>query len=794
VTRSFLTAFAQGGALILAWGSSTAHADENDPEHLQVVIVSAEKRAENVQDVPISLQVISNETLKERNFVSLTDLAQTLPGVHMGTEANSNSIYIRGIGSAVNAAFDQSVAMFSDDIYHGRSRMGAATFIDMDRVEVLKGPQSTFFGNNAIAGALNLVSKKPGNVFEGWARALYGQFGQYALEGAVGGPINEIFGARVAVVRNGVSEGWIDNINIGEHVPHINNEAGRLTLDLHATGALDVLMKLEASRNRTGGTFTDTPYQYSHSCPPPAPIPPDFGNLGLCAAALSLGVPIGLQQNKVSELSGQFQQLSTFEDALTINYRIGDITLTSVSGYYRYAFNSAADGAWLPVLYSTSVFPEHYHQFSQELRVASGTGNALEYMAGLYFQTDDLSFSSQSNDPSFGDVGFPQYINPYLAFAQGATQSERVYSAFGSLGWNVTDKLKLSAGLRGSVVRKGASSFTLFGSGPADDRIYGGFVPVSPEGQTALAAAFGIPAGVAPDSHRRDHALMPSARLQYRLTPRSMGYFRYERGFKAGGFNGGGLFVQSNLPFGPEHTDSYEVGLKSTFLDDKLLVNIDVFRSEYKGLQVTSATYIPESNAYTALVRNAASSRSQGAEFEGQWAISRSFRLSANITYLKSYYVDYKNASETLLQSYCSTLPDLTTYQNIPECLANPYQPGEQDLSGKPTDFAPRWSGSVSADYEVRLPAELKLIVEVTPYFSSSYFLGGVSDDPLGIQGSYIRWDARLALETDDGRWALDVIGKNLADRVIINGDQVAHQIQSKEMPRNVSLQLLYRF
>ena len=161
-------------------------AESPDGEQLTEIIVTAQKRAENIQTVPVSAQVVTGQALGQQNFNTLEQLTQTVPDVHVANSGSfSNDLYIRGIGSGSNSSFDQSVATFNDDIYHGRSRLSGATFLDLDRIEILKGPQSTFFGNNAIAGALNIISKKPGDSLEGSARLLYGQFGQYAGEGAI---------------------------------------------------------------------------------------------------------------------------------------------------------------------------------------------------------------------------------------------------------------------------------------------------------------------------------------------------------------------------------------------------------------------------------------------------------------------------------------------------------------------------------------------------------------------------------------------------------------------------------
>jgi outer membrane receptor protein involved in Fe transport len=224
---------------------------------------------------PVSVQVISGDLLAEQNQNDLTDLTRTVPAVHIATGGASNSLSMRGIGSGEeNPGFDQAVAMFADDIYRGRSRMSAATFLDLDRIEILKGPQSTFFGNNAIAGALNLVSRRPDDTFDGYVRALGGMFEQYALEGAVGGPITDTIKARLAVAADGNERGWLKDLTSGEHVPRNHNLAGRLTLVYQPTEALDATLKLEGSHHKRKGST----YQWAN-CPHP-PFPTSVGGFG----------------------------------------------------------------------------------------------------------------------------------------------------------------------------------------------------------------------------------------------------------------------------------------------------------------------------------------------------------------------------------------------------------------------------------------------------------------------------------------------------------------------------------
>jgi len=744
--------------------SSAAATDETNT--LQEVTVTAQRRTERLQDVPISVQVVTGQTLAEQNHNSLEDLTQTVPDVHVGPSGATSDMYIRGIGSGGNESFDQSVGLFIDDIYHGRSRTTQATFLDLDRIEVLKGPQSIFFGNNAIAGAVSIITKKPGDTLDGFARALYGEYGQYAAEGAVGGPINDKFGARAALTFNG-GDGWIKNVNTGEHVPHVHDMAGRVTLLFKATEDLEASLKIEGSKHReAGAAFSGQPMQIVN-CPPPAPITANFAGPG-CAQYLSVGgLPTGFDNNRTGDDPGQGNDLSTFENVLTINYHRWGHTLTSVSGFYNYHFDLQFGNDGTPLTLLTTEAPEKYHQFSQEFRVASAAGQAIEYLAGAYFQTGDTFFGLENN--YFFATPFVPPSSPlaaYLPLGRNITlsQTEHSYAVFGSVTWNATERLKLSGGVRGSWVDKSYTQNLFYGTGTQP---YGGFVPL-PAALESPSGFFGQGVPGTLNGDRSDQAWMPSVRMQYKIDPQAMIYASYARGFKAGGFNGTDTSgVAANQPFAPEHVNAYELGLKSEWLNDTVLVNLALFRSDYNDLQV-AINQLPAGGGPAALlVKNAATSRAQGVELEGQWVASRDFRLGANIAYLDSYYVSYPNAGSTIVQ------------------LFNGIQ--VQDLSGRPTEFAPRWNGSVYAAYTAVLSGAYRLTTQLSPYFSSSYYLHD-SDDPFFQQGGYVRLDARLSLENPDRHWAVDLIGRNLTDRNILAA-LGSFYTASKQQPRTVAVQ-----
>lgn len=270
---------------------------------------------------------------------------------------------------------------------------------------------------------------------------------------------------------------------------------------------------------------------------------------------------------------------------------------------------------------------------------------------------------------------------------------------------------------------------------------------------------------------------MPSSQIQYQFMPHANLYFSYSKGWKAGGFNGSDTTgVSSNLPFSPERVNAYEAGIKTEWLDHRLRVNLDVFRSDYTDLQVAT-NVASASGTIFSLVRNAASSRSEGVELDSEWIIAEGFRVSADVTYDDSRYLTYSNVSPTQLQQLLGET--------------------SQSLTGRPTEFAPVWSGTLTESYTVKFSA-FRLTTALTEIASSSYYLTG-NDDPTVEQSSYFRLDAWASLETADGRWALDLIAKNLTNRDILTfgivwPTSLGSTWEQKEEPRNIAGQVRFRW
>ena len=752
------------------------------------IVVTAQRRTERLQNVPISATVLSSQSIQDQNLTSLSTLVQIAPSVHiagLGGGGRGNELFIRGVGSGQNQAFDQSVGTFIDDIYHGRSRTSGATFLDIERVEILKGPQTTFFGNNAIAGAFNIITKKPTDKFEVDARTLYGEDGQYVLEGAVSGPVTNTLGVRVATSFNGTN-GWIKNLNTGLYAPREDNIAGRLTTVWKPNDRFDATLKLEATTKKNVGAWSVQVLD----CPPSAP----FVTGAFCAARLAQNLPNGLNNNANASSPGEAASLDTKEAVLTANYMIGSARLTSVTGYYDYQSQFKIDADFTPATLLNISTPERYRQFSQELRLASPEGRPIEYLAGLYYQGDRLNVPVVTGyfflSPTIAAVPAFAALIPYAPIAQGDTytQSERSYSVFGSLAWNATSRLKFSAALRSTWVHKEGEENLFYGTAT---QAFGTIAPLPTNLQPLPGRlGLGIPEDVA--LRRDDHALLPSGRVQYTLNEDLMFYGSYSRGFKAGGFNGFDTTGNpANIPFSPEHVNAYEVGLKSEFFARRLLLNLAAFRGDYSDLQVTAT--VANTGAVQTLVNNAGGVRSQGVELESQLVVTRDLRLSASATYLDAKYTSYPNAGLTYLQTFCRATYVATYCGAFP----NPV-PAFQNLSGRPTQYDPDWSGNVDAAYGHDLGSRYRVTLEGTAIFTTGYYLTN-TDDPLTRQDGYTKIDARIGLDRDHGRLVLELIGKNLNNRIIktfTNGvpTSTGTIYAAKEEPRNVAVQLRFRW
>ncbi|WP_150295106.1 TonB-dependent receptor [Sphingobium estronivorans] len=761
------------------------------------IIVTAQHREQTRQDVPISVAVTTGASLRETGTQSLEDFSLTTPGLQVSEGGNTNFLSLRGVSSGADAGFEQSLGTFVDDVYRGRARYTKGNFVDIQRVEVLRGPQSTFFGMNTIAGALNITTAKPGAHNDGYINASYlPAFDEWNLEAATTLRVSDTLGVRLAG-RYNKSDGYIQNRFTNKDEPRSKDYFGRVTLLWEPSADFDATLRVEGGNSHENGSV---PAEIL-SCPPAAPFTPSVG------CALSIGTP-GFEDDLNYSLSRDptFSDTDFGEAALTMNARLGALTLTSVTAYTGYDYtnvfdldNTSAPSVFVP---GATLFEadqrEKYRQFSQELRLTSPSGGTFEYMLGAYYQKGKIDWRN-----TLGLNFIPFAMIPPLAgrIAPGQAvgqnffnkQRDEVFSAFVSGTLHLNDRARVNLGLRYTDVTKKVHKGEQVGFTDPDTAsslpYLESFAPFADPVTGAIAAGvLGIDL-FDTNIRKRNDDWMPSVSLQYDLTDDAMVYASYANGFKAGGFsfathtlggdaNGDGTISQQELydpiTFEPESVDAFELGLKAQWFDRRLTTNLALFHNNYTNLQ---KSLLVAGTSLTFVVGNAAKAVSKGAELELDWRVTDRLRLGGSVSYLVSKYKRYPDAPPTALQ----TLNGQTS----------------QDLAGRPTQRAPKWSGTVNASY-VQPIGTLELKASTTLFFTDSYFLAD-SLDPMLSQSGYARLDGRLSLGSPAKGWDLAVIGSNLTNRKISSWCYDTPATLGSyscvlERPRNVSFQLSYRW
>ncbi|MPT47125.1 MAG: TonB-dependent receptor [Sphingobium sp.] len=731
----------------------------------QDIIVTAQGREQSLQDVPVAVSVVSGDTLVKQGITSLQDLSARVGNVKITKGAQVNSINVRGVGSGENAGFEQAVATFADGVYRSRSKSTFAALFDVERVELLKGPQTTFFGANASAGALSITTKKPGDHFEYNASALYGfSDGEYDVQGGVSIPVSDDLGIRVAGRLSGM-EGYVKMEPRGKG-PNEDSQQGRVSLRWTPGSNWTTDIRVDYARTRATDNF---PFQLLNC--PAAGFP---ANSNACNAILanSPGIEDRLDYHSDGN-RGTYMDFDFFESAMTNSLNLGFANLRSITAYSDMTVNSRV--SLVPARFPATVagsdpFPvesrEKYKFFSQEIRLESEAGGTLEYMVGAYYSHGKLGYSGPSSfnflpldflTESVFNVNWPDLApDRVMTGIPALRQKEDMYSAFASATIRPVQAVRINMGLRYTKVKKEGHRSLPWGTtlnGVTDT-----FIPFSdaPQLITVGADNFGNPIQMPATrtqticmilgcdtvdftpTKRNDDKFMPSVGVQFDASDDVMLYGTYSKGFKAGGFSS----TASASVFGPESVDAYEIGMKSQLFNRALSLNIALFRMDYKGLQETTFDANLSSD-----ITNVAGARSQGVEVGAALRINDYVQMTADVAYLDATYKNYANGECTKLQTANGS------------CAANG---GIQDLSGKNRAYAPEWSGSVG--FDMRIPnGSYEFRVNPVMNFSSSYFMTATSD-PLLKQSRYQKYDLRLSYGPENGPWEIAVIGRNLTN------------------------------
>lgn len=752
-----------------------APTDVGADENVDEIVVTAQGREQSLQDVPVAVTVTTGETLQKSNLLNLEDVAIRMPGVRVAPAPVSDFVTIRGVGSSLNLGFEQSVGTFVDGLYRGRARSTRAALFDIERVEVLKGPQTTFFGNNTIAGALNITTRKPRHKFEVNATGFYApNIGEYLVEGGLTLPLTETLAMRVAARQSGM-DGYIVNENLGGEGPDKNEKVGRVALNWQPTSGIKVDARVDGGRIRNSGVGN---FEY-FGCPPDPALGPATGP---CARFLAANN--GIIDDVIDRRSGanpSFFDYDFVEGSLRTEIDVGANTLYLATGYFWHNSHVLNDVLPVPANQGGSVVgtqnavsvdtDEHYRQFSQEIRFSSPDEGFFSYMVGGYYAHTKLAvdFYQGLYFAPFGANSGGEYTAATPVAGQILNrESADIFSAFAATTFRPAEALRLNLSLRySSVTKKGDRSARIGTSGlllPSAAT----FIPGNATTQTRLLPVVGYDIGNFLSPKRTDDKFMPAASIQYDVTEDVMAYASYAKGFKAGGYS----ILQSKSEFDPETVDSFEAGVKSVLFDRVLTLNLNAFHSKYKNLQESTSVNLPNGSS-SQIVGNVASTVAKGVELGLVLQPSDGLSLTADISYLDARYTDYPGAPCTAEQKVGN-----------PTCL--------QDLSGKRRAFAPEWSGNVGASYDTALTDALKLSLQGNVYFSSFTYQQPVADRFIAQPG-YAKIDARIGVGGEDGRWEIALVGKNLTNKLTAGYRQNTPGSQAfqalADPPRSVGIQ-----
>lgn len=566
------------------------------------IIVTAERRASSVQNTPLAITAVTGQSLADRQVQSLADLTDSLPSVNLNPVLGTGRIAIRGVGlDTTQSGSEGRVAFHVDGIYISRPTSTISALYDVDRIEVVRGPQGTLYGRNATAGAINVITRDPGSDFGGYLRASYGNFDAIHTEGAVSIPLSSELAVRFSGQITD-RDGWGKNLTTGKDINDAKTQSARAVLQWKPSDGINI---------RLSGDFhheNDSDYAVRFLGRGGDPnIPPLAFQLGGSVPANLRDTFSGTQQANRRKFYG---------GALSAEFDLNGATLTSLTGYRHSNTNLLNDADNTQILVVDFLQKEKADQFSQEVRL-SGSFDRGQWVGGLYYFNETIR-GSNAFSPGTSLISRTAPLPPFIAqgFYSGGRLKTNAYAVFGQIEYEPIDKIKAILGGRYSYEEKSTNEFFFnnFNVPYTNPSIY----PV--QRTVSRRASF--------------HSFTPRISLEYRPDRDLMLFATYARGFKSGGFSLG----QLQPAFDPETLDDYELGLKGDFLDRRLRINLAGFLYKYRNLQVSRVTTV---GAQTV---NAARAKIYGVEGELTAIPVPQLQFDLTAAYLHARYRDFMTA------------------------------------------------------------------------------------------------------------------------------------------------------
>jgi iron complex outermembrane receptor protein len=697
------------------------------------IVVTATRRSERLQDVPVSVTALTSDVLERQNVRDLTDLTKLVPGltINYGSQPGNFSINMRGIGTLSNGiAVESDVAVVVDDVPVGFQAAAFKDLIDVERIEALKGPQSTLFGKSAIAGVLNIVTQAPTDDWTGRVTGLVTGDHEWRLGGTIAGPITDNLKVRLTAARN-TFDGNVENLTTGER---LNGSKGfTVTGKLQWDPTDRITVSFQPRFNHTDATCCVSPI---------TSLTPGLfyqGITQLPESTVLAGIPVNdLANVKVRNDFRAGGDSRTFGGTVHAGYTLGDgqllpgATLTYIGSYDNYRMNDYQDidGTDVPfLLYYPVAAPSgidsgarikgsfHARSTTQELRLTSPGGERLRYTFGLWYARNSL-------DRMLDRGPVLQFIR-YLA-----TSHNENYSFYSDLAYDLTPKLTLIGGFR--LNRQDI------------DYTFDNYTAAKP---IHLANA---------DS---DNAITGKVGAQYHLTRDNMFYATFSTGYKGQAYDLVSTFNAAEAaagPVKPETAKNYEIGSKNSLFDHRLIFNTTLFWTDYKGFQTSVQSFLPD-GTYLTFLNSIGRLRTRGVEVDMIARPTRRLQLNASGAYDDAKIIDFPFGpcfgGQTAAQG---CVPD-------PRTTVNPNK--IQNLDGKRLNNAPAFKFNVGSEYDFPVGASPLGGFVTVNYRWQSDINFSLNQDPITVEKAYGVLDASVGATADKGRYKLTVFVNNLLDK-----------------------------
>jgi iron complex outermembrane recepter protein len=718
------------------------------PKELGEITVSARRRSEKAQDVPIPIAVVSGDDLDAAGRFRVENLNEELPSTNIEyVNPRQTSIAVRGLGNnPANDALESSVGVYVDDVYLGRSEMINADLLDIDQVTLQRGPQGTLFGKNTVAGVLNITTNAP--AFTPWhdVEASYGDYGYYQARGTWNQPLTDEVAVRFSAVKT-FEDGFVRDTTTGLTLNGSNRSGGRAQLLWKPSDTFSIRFIADYSEEHS-----DTGASVLYN-----PGPNGGAKYYAALAAADATVIYSPSYDYTTINSRQQMNVTQGGGSGELNWDIGDYRLTAITAYRSWSFVPYNDGDFtnLNAITDAGQLVDD-NQWSQEIRLASPADRPVSYVVGAYYfnQHQDNLLQTQygSDSAAILDLGLgaPAFANGYTQTTQLlGTYSE---SAFGQLTWRPASAWELTFGARDTNERKTVSM----------DR--------NSDGSVAFVDNANFAGRTLNNLSLDNNGISGLLSASYKFDPNVLGYLSLSRGTESGGINPTvpvpGLSL-AQLYVKPEIAYDAELGLKSTLLDRRLVLNADLFWTDVSNYQATLLVQPNASGTFVQLESNIGMVRTRGVETDitAIPVTGLNLRLAASLN--DARYLSYTDAP-------CSA-EELAPYHLAPSAKTC-------DLTGRPVVGAPRWILNPSASYEYPLPSGLSAEA-FTSYSWRTWFYGSADDSEYGRVPSYGLLDVRFILHGgDDGDrpWSLAAWCNNALDkRYVVGGLTVSSALYS---------------